>query len=61
MKKEPAPDGSFGIDFDAFVCEAIRLSGHETVEWAIEEQTATPHPTQQPVPAGRHVYDIHHE
>jgi len=61
MKKEAEPDGSFRVDFDAFVREALRLSQGESVDWGVEEQTATPHPLQQPVPAGRRVLDIHHE
>ena len=59
MKKEPEPDGSFRIDFEAFVREAVQLSRRETVDWAVEEQSVSPHPTQQPVPAARRVFDIH--
>ena len=61
MKKDPEPDGSFRIDFDAFVREAIRLAENYTVDWAPEELTVTPHPVQQPVPAGRRVFDVHRE
>lgn len=59
MNEEPEPDGSFRINFDAFVREAIRLSTNESVDWALEGETATAHPTQQPVPDGRSVFDIH--
>ena len=61
MKKEPEPDGSFRIDFDAFVREAIRLSENETVDWAIEDRAVAAHPVQQPVPASRRVFDIHRD
>lgn len=59
MKKEPEPDGSFRIDFDAFVREALRLSQNENVDWAVDEQAVDGHPVQQPVPAGRRVLDVH--
>ena len=59
MKPEPEPDGTYRIDFDAFVREAIRLSEDETVDWAREQRTVAPHPTQQPVPTGRRVFDVH--
>jgi hypothetical protein len=61
MKKEPEPDGSFRIDFDAFVREAARLAEHDTVDWAVEQRSVTAHPTQQPVPTDRRVFDVHRE
>lgn len=61
MKQEPEPDGTYRMDFDAFVREAIRLSEQETVDWAVEEHSVNPHPTQQPVPADRRVFDVHRE
>ena len=30
-------------------------------EWAREQRTVAPHPTQQPVPPGRRVFDVHTE
>jgi len=59
MRSEPEPDGSFRIDFEAFVREAVRLSTDERVEWAVESDSVQPHPTQQPIPDGRRVYDVH--
>ena len=61
MKKEPEPDGSFRIDFDAFVAEAARLSERESVEWSTEDRNTAAHSTQQPVPTGRRVFDIHND
>jgi hypothetical protein len=61
MKQEPEPDGSCRIDFDAFVREAVRLSGSDSVEWAPEQRTIQPHSVQQPVPDGRRVFDVHRE
>lgn len=61
MKKEPEPDGSHRIDFEAFVREGIRLSQNDAVDWAVEESASAPHPVQQPVPADRRVFDVHRE
>jgi hypothetical protein len=61
MNEQPEPDGSYRINFDAFVREAVRLSSSESVDWAIEEQTAVAHPTQQPIPDGRRVFDVHRQ
>jgi hypothetical protein len=59
MKAAPEPDGNYRIDFPAFVREAVRLSGEPGVDWRDEERNIEPHPTQQPVPEGRVVYDVH--
>ena len=59
MNEQPEPDGSFRVNFDAFVREAVRLSGDASVEWAVEERTTTPHPIQQPIPEGRRAFDVH--
>ena len=52
-------DGTGSIDFDAFVAEAIRLSKDPRAEWKVEEVDTVPHPTQQPIPDDRRVFDIH--
>ena len=52
-------DGTCGIDFEAFVEEAIRLSKDPRAEWQVEDVVIEPHPTQQPRPADRRVFDIH--
>jgi hypothetical protein len=59
MKKEPEPDGTFRIDFDAFVAEGIRLSESPEVDWQMEEGSTVAHPTQRPTPEGRRVFDGH--
>jgi hypothetical protein len=59
MKREPEPDGSHRIDFDAFVREAIRLSVDPKVDWQLEETAVVSHPTQQPLPEGRLRFDVH--
>jgi ribosomal protein S18 acetylase RimI-like enzyme len=50
-------DGTFGIDFEAFVAEAIRISHHPDVEWQIEASQIEPHPTQGPKPEDRLSFD----
>jgi hypothetical protein len=57
-KKE---DGSVGIDFDALVAEALRLSKDSRVEWKEESCVTDPHPTQQTKPEGRTSFDGFYE
>ena len=52
-------DGTYGINFDAFVAEAVRLSKDPRVEWKVEEVETVPHPMQQPKPDDRRGFDIH--
>jgi hypothetical protein len=61
MKREPEPDGTYRLDFDAFVREGVRLSADPRVDWRGEEVDARVeiHPTQGPVPDGRVVFDVH--
>jgi hypothetical protein len=61
MKREPEPDGTYRLDFDAFVREGIRLSADPRVDWRREdgEPPIEIHPTQGPVPDGRTVFDVH--
>lgn len=53
-KKE---DGTLGIDADALVAEALRISEDERVEWQVESVEVMPHPTQGPKPDGRKSFD----
>lgn len=50
-------DGSFGLDSDAFVAEALRMSYDHRVEWIIESSHQEPHPIQIPKPDERHAFD----
>lgn len=50
-------DGTLGIDFEAFVAEAIRISEDPRVEWKVEEHKTEPHPIQGPLPEGRRNFD----
>jgi hypothetical protein len=50
-------DGTFGIDFEAFVAEAIRISHDPNVEWEIETSQIEPHPIQGPKPENRVSFD----
>jgi hypothetical protein len=60
MKREPEPDGTYRIDFEAFVREGVRLSADPRVDWRREDDVRTEiHPTQGPVPDGRVVFDVH--
>jgi hypothetical protein len=55
MKKKE--DGTYGIDFEKFVAEAIRISKDPKVEWKIEESKTEPHEIQQAPPEGRKSFD----
>ena len=46
-------NGSFGIDFEKFVVEAINLSKHSNVDWQIETSYVETHPVQSPKPEER--------
>jgi hypothetical protein len=61
MRTEPEPDGTYRIDFEAFVREAVRLSATPGVDWRAEEESVAMHPLQGPVPEGRTVFDVHTE
>lgn len=50
-------DGTFGIDFESFVAEAIRISKDQRVEWKVESCQTEPHPTQGPKPEDRNSFD----
>jgi hypothetical protein len=54
------PDGKYGIDFEAFVAEGIRLSQANEVEWKVEEVVSECHPIQQPKPDDRRAFDVHY-
>jgi hypothetical protein len=50
-------DGTLGIDFEAFVAEAVRISQDPRVEWKVEEHKTEPHPIQGPKPEDRRSFD----
>jgi hypothetical protein len=50
-------DGTLGIDFEAFVAEALRISKDPRVEWKVEELKTEPHPVQGPKPEDRRSFD----
>lgn len=54
---KPKEDGTYGLDFEAFVAEAIRLSGDPRVEWKIETTEVNAHPIQGPKPEDRQSFD----
>lgn len=59
MKKRP--DGTLGIDGEALLAEAVRLSGDPRVEWAVENRASEPHPEQAPMPPERKKFDGFYE
>jgi hypothetical protein len=54
------PDGTGSINFEAFVAEALRLSGDPRVQWQIESTGVATHPEQGPLPEGRRCFDAYH-
>ena len=50
-------DGSYGVDFEKFVAEAIHLGQDSKVEWKTETVQLEPHPSQNPVPEDRKNFD----
>ena len=57
QKKE---DGSFGLDVDAFIAEAMRMGSDPRVEWKIESTEIEPHPVQGPKPDDRSYFDSYY-
>ena len=58
MKKNE--DGTFGLDVDAFVAEALRISDDGRVEWKVETSQKEPHPIQMPKPEDRQTFDAYY-
>jgi hypothetical protein len=56
----PDEEGTLRVNPDAFVTEAIRISGDPRVEWQVESTTTEPHPVQGPLPEGRQSFDAHY-
>ena len=54
---KPKPDGSKGIDPEAFLAEGLRIGKDSRVEWQVESSKAEPHPVQQAAPEGRKTLD----
>jgi hypothetical protein len=53
-------DGTFGLDVDAFVAEALRISNDGRVEWKVESSQREPHPIQMPKPEDRQEFDAYY-
>jgi hypothetical protein len=56
----PDEEGTLRVNPDAFVTEAIRISGDPRVEWEVESTTTEPHPVQRPLPDGRRSFDAYY-
>jgi hypothetical protein len=56
----PDEEGTLRVNPDAFVTEAIRISGDPRVEWQVESTTTEPHPVQGPLPEGRRSFDAYY-
>ena len=54
-------DGTFGVNVDALVAEALRLSDDQQVEWQVESSQKEPHPTQMPKPENRKLFDVFYQ
>jgi hypothetical protein len=59
MKEET--DGTAGLDWDAFVAEAVRIGGDRRVEWQVESSQMEPHPAQVPLPEDGHCFDAYYD
>ncbi len=59
---EKKEDGTFGVDSDALIANALRISNNQEVEWQVESSHIEPHPVQMPIPENRKVLDdYYHE
>lgn len=54
-------DGTSGINPEAFVVEAVRLSHDQRVEWRRETSEIEPHPIPGPKPEDRNCFDAFHD
>jgi len=54
-------DGTLGIDPEALVAEAIRISHDPRVEWKTESYHVEPHPMQEPKPEERQSFDAFYD
>jgi hypothetical protein len=54
---KPNDKGQYSLDWEALVAEAIRISGHPTVDWQMESEETAPHPIQRPMPDDRTAVD----
>jgi len=57
---EQKEDGSIGLNVEALLSQAIRISNDERVEWKRESFKTEPHPTQSPVPEDRIAFDAYY-
>jgi hypothetical protein len=56
----PDDEGTARINFDAFVAQAIRISGDPRVERQTESTTTEAHPVQRPLLDGRRSFDAYY-
>ena len=54
-------DGSYGIDTDKLVAEAIRIGNTPNVDWQVETIITEQHPLQNVMPDDRKVIDSFYE
>jgi hypothetical protein len=60
MQPEPEADGTFRMNPEAFLAEALRIGQDSRVEWRVEATETEPHPTQRPQPEDRYCFDPFH-
>jgi hypothetical protein len=53
-------DGTYKLDIDAFVAEALRISNDQRVEWKFESTQKEAHPIQMPKPEDRQLFDAYY-
>lgn len=61
MNPEPMADGTFRLNTDALVSEALRIGEDPRVEWRTESVAAEPHPIQRPKPDDRTSLDPYYD
>jgi hypothetical protein len=57
MNSTSHEDGTFRIDSDKLIAEALRISNDARVEWRFETCHTQAHPIQQPLPQDRRSFD----
>ena len=57
---EKKEDGTYGLNVDALVAEALRISNNQQVDWQFESFQKEPHPIQMPKPENRQIFDAYY-
>ena len=57
---EKKEDGTYGLNVDALVAEALRISNNQQVDWQVESSQKEPHPIQMPKPENRQIFDAYY-